>query len=205
MRCPECDAGLPEGAVLCVNCGYHLEKGKRLKTRHGKRAPGVAWDADLDWNPRFGRVTVGIGLQAGLVVTAALLACFGRGPDGVRIEWVILGFLLGTLLIWTLVGTFTRVRLARDHKGAPILVLFRRLLFIPRGQTVYPLARYKAVYTDYAVAQGKSRAEYYRLYLGGEYRDDMPLVLILFTTNDDKMRELCDVLKEAANLSINRL
>ena len=33
----------------------------------------------------------------------------------------------------------------------------------------------------------------------------MPLVLILFTTNDDKMRELCDVLKEAANLSINRL
>ena len=61
MRCPECDAGLPEGAVLCVSCGYHLEKGKHLKTRHGEQGTGTAWDADLDWNPRFGLVTVGIG------------------------------------------------------------------------------------------------------------------------------------------------
>jgi hypothetical protein len=30
--CPECGAGLDEGAVLCVNCGFNLKTGKRLGT-----------------------------------------------------------------------------------------------------------------------------------------------------------------------------
>ncbi|MEM7455334.1 MAG: hypothetical protein AAF456_13370 [Planctomycetota bacterium] len=30
--CPACESSLEEGAVLCVECGYHLEKGTRLET-----------------------------------------------------------------------------------------------------------------------------------------------------------------------------
>ena len=31
--CPKCKVRLPANAVLCVQCGYHLEKGKVLKTK----------------------------------------------------------------------------------------------------------------------------------------------------------------------------
>ena len=30
--CPECDATLAEGAVLCVQCGFHLKLGKKIST-----------------------------------------------------------------------------------------------------------------------------------------------------------------------------
>jgi ribosomal protein L40E len=32
-NCPECQVNLPTDAVLCVQCGYHLAKGKRLTTK----------------------------------------------------------------------------------------------------------------------------------------------------------------------------
>jgi hypothetical protein len=32
-RCPDCGAALPGGAVLCVQCGYNVQTGKRLGTR----------------------------------------------------------------------------------------------------------------------------------------------------------------------------
>ena len=31
--CPKCNAGMQRGAVLCVECGYHLETGDVLKTK----------------------------------------------------------------------------------------------------------------------------------------------------------------------------
>ncbi len=31
--CPKCKATLAEEAILCVHCGYHLEKGKALQTK----------------------------------------------------------------------------------------------------------------------------------------------------------------------------
>ena len=31
--CPKCNAGMQRGAVLCVECGYHLETGEVLKTK----------------------------------------------------------------------------------------------------------------------------------------------------------------------------
>jgi predicted amidophosphoribosyltransferase len=30
--CPSCGAVIPEDAVLCVQCGYHLKLGKRMDT-----------------------------------------------------------------------------------------------------------------------------------------------------------------------------
>ena len=31
--CPKCNAGMPRGAVLCVQCGYHIETGEVLTTQ----------------------------------------------------------------------------------------------------------------------------------------------------------------------------
>ena len=32
-RCPSCKEPIDTAAVLCIECGYHLEKGKRLTTK----------------------------------------------------------------------------------------------------------------------------------------------------------------------------
>lgn len=32
-NCPQCNSALADDVVLCVNCGFHLEKGKPLKTK----------------------------------------------------------------------------------------------------------------------------------------------------------------------------
>lgn len=37
-RCPSCQAELAQGAVLCVACGYHLEKKTHLGTEHAPQA-----------------------------------------------------------------------------------------------------------------------------------------------------------------------
>jgi hypothetical protein len=34
-RCPSCGLAVPTGAVLCLNCGYNLAKGKKLTTAVG--------------------------------------------------------------------------------------------------------------------------------------------------------------------------
>ena len=33
--CPECHAALATGAILCVQCGFHLKTGKKVKTKLG--------------------------------------------------------------------------------------------------------------------------------------------------------------------------
>jgi len=38
IKCPKCGAGIPMGAVLCVECGFHFRKKKQLQTRTGKAA-----------------------------------------------------------------------------------------------------------------------------------------------------------------------
>jgi predicted RNA-binding Zn-ribbon protein involved in translation (DUF1610 family) len=30
--CPECGQAMPEGSVLCMGCGFHIELGKKITT-----------------------------------------------------------------------------------------------------------------------------------------------------------------------------
>lgn len=32
-RCPDCGSDMTKEAVICIECGYHTETGRRLKTR----------------------------------------------------------------------------------------------------------------------------------------------------------------------------
>jgi hypothetical protein len=31
-QCPECQAGMDDGAVLCLQCGFHTKLGKKIQT-----------------------------------------------------------------------------------------------------------------------------------------------------------------------------
>lgn len=41
-KCPTCNQALKPGAVICINCGYNLQEGKRLKTQVGGEADAVS-------------------------------------------------------------------------------------------------------------------------------------------------------------------
>ncbi|HEX7009267.1 MAG TPA: hypothetical protein VF184_04755, partial [Phycisphaeraceae bacterium] len=41
-KCPACNQALKPGAVICINCGYNLQEGKRLKTQVGGEADAVS-------------------------------------------------------------------------------------------------------------------------------------------------------------------
>jgi len=211
MHCPECDDDLPDGAVLCVKCGYHLKLRKRLKTRHGKRPLSASWDADLAGRSVTGpgRIGVGLGLMGSLGLGCVFFVLRFRLVDAAKplpTGYLILALLVGTLLIWIFVGCFTRVQLVRDRHGKPALALSRRILYLSARRAIYSLDRYNTVRITYRVIEGRDhQTEIYRMYLGGAYKDDLPLVLIFSGSNGDRMRELCDALKEVANVTIDRL
>jgi hypothetical protein len=39
QNCPNCRSLIPSEAILCVQCGYHLESGKQLRTKRIGRKP----------------------------------------------------------------------------------------------------------------------------------------------------------------------
>jgi hypothetical protein len=62
--CPTCKAGVPEGAVICIHCGFNLETGQRLRTNIGS----AAGDMDEPAGP------VGHGGESGGSDAEAILA-----------------------------------------------------------------------------------------------------------------------------------
>ena len=66
MNCPECEASLPDDAVLCVSCGLNLKTGRRLKTTK-KRKRLAEWDRDRGGRP--------VGVLWAAAGTAVILLC----------------------------------------------------------------------------------------------------------------------------------
>ncbi|MCC6679809.1 MAG: hypothetical protein IT445_02800 [Phycisphaeraceae bacterium] len=63
-NCPNCNSKLKTGAVICVNCGYHVEKGARIDTQVGAAAAVTSSSA----------AEAGASALAGLGAYAATLA-----------------------------------------------------------------------------------------------------------------------------------
>ena len=76
QRCPECKADMQEGHVICIQCGYDLERGKRLKTKtyqsSARKLDMEAGAAEKKSNPVMKLVLGGILVAA--LAAAALMA-----------------------------------------------------------------------------------------------------------------------------------
>ncbi len=109
-RCPNCNSKLKVGAVICVNCGYHVEKGARLDTQVGEAA-----GSDSDAKAAKSNVA-GLGAYASLI-GAAGLDHSALAEDSERQQWrkdvmipvvliimALAGILLHCLVLETLVN-----------------------------------------------------------------------------------------------------
>lgn len=70
-RCPSCGAELPDGAVLCVQCGYDLRSGRRVDEEVAPRA-----------NPL---VVAGVALLVAVAAGLAAWRILGSGPAPVTV------------------------------------------------------------------------------------------------------------------------
>ncbi len=150
-RCPECRAELKPGAVLCVNCGFDLKAGKRLKTSRseGDDDPEFAnlpshGNEMLDWAEReiLRNKLQEKRMERGApwwVFLLGVLFCGGfvyyavrYKPDSLMMAGVTLGSFFGffvTALIFTVSSNiygslekkFSKTLKARDELAAPPL------------------------------------------------------------------------------------
>ena len=106
--CGNCCAPLPEGAVLCTQCGFEVETGRRLTTTTQAPAP-------LPRSSNPGDYFKGFASVAGLVIITALsvFIAYSQAPGDPLIRprgyWIfdILGWRVTWILASCLFGLFT--------------------------------------------------------------------------------------------------
>jgi hypothetical protein len=128
VQCPKCCFMLPPASVLCVRCGFHLKKRKKIvKTyqpieRVWETNAGYSRRLSIFWICTGALLVVGlIGVFQGEVPLAVFLLCFA-------IVTAMLAFLL---------GTFDRIHLTRDGRGrVQVTKTWRAAFFARQPQTI---------------------------------------------------------------------
>ncbi len=184
-KCPSCKTPLDEDAVLCVDCGYHLEKKKHLKT--------VSKRVELFWDNRLPlAVQIGIGVVAVAVIVGAIL--LKDLEMAARLIIIAITLVLGA----TPLGFVWRLTLVKDRKGRPFLRKKYWFCFLPIYSRDYNLQNYNAVLMDYHEVEDH---EYFIMQL--RHKDGS--LFTIYRGGDEKtMHSLADALKDWADLALER-
>ncbi len=144
-RCPSCKREWPQGTVICTDCGYNFETGRKMKTKFN--IPDRIIDVGVVW-----------------------------------------------------LGTYTRYRVFRGKRRQPCLQVNRKFLFVPLGSNTYHLGDYCAILTDFTPGADNQPDVFY-LELEGPRKGN---VTIFNSSDEEKYKELIDLLAEAGRLEIKR-
>jgi hypothetical protein len=123
VRCPKCSFMLPAGSVLCVRCGFHLKRRKKVVKTY--QPIDREWETSYSRNQRLAFFFV-------CEVLAAALGLVGVFVGGAPLGAFIASFLVMTAMIGFLLGTFDRIHLTRDERGRVRLTKTWYLCFFPR-------------------------------------------------------------------------
>src|SRR5262245_33788467 len=145
-KCPECDAPMERGAVLCVECGFDRRIGRRRKTKVKRM--------ERDWTPPPGPI-IRIAVLVVVVMIVGLI-CFAMLLGGVHP--VVPGLILMSVvaLATLAAGWYHTLHLRRDRKGALLLTRRTFFCFAPVGTTTVDLAKCEAIQIDAGDAGGGS-------------------------------------------------
>jgi hypothetical protein len=127
--CPHCSNGLEPGSVLCVRCGYHLEKREKVSKTH--KPIHKHWVSGWPYRQR---------LTAFLFASAA---AFLLGLPAALIDGTFLYLLLWSwppfvLLMAFMLGTFEEIDFTRDKKGK--IRLTKQWTFMLIRQPPFPIS-----------------------------------------------------------------
>ncbi len=136
VRCPKCSFMLPPGSVLCVRCGFHLKKRKKIARTY--QPIERVWETNF---PLSTRLTVFAAIEIAALVLGLIGVFWGEADLG-----VFIGSFLGlTAMTSFLFGTFDRIYLARDTRGWVRLVKTWRVCFFPREPKAIDVRDYEGI------------------------------------------------------------
>jgi len=123
VQCPKCCFMLPPGSVLCVRCGFHLKKRKKI----AKTYQPIARVWETNWS-RQNRLSAFWTCEV-VALALGLIGVFWAGADLGTFIGSFLGF---TAMMAFLLGTFDRLELTRDPRGRVRLIKTWRFCFFAR-------------------------------------------------------------------------
>ncbi|HZV07207.1 MAG TPA: hypothetical protein VE999_19145 [Gemmataceae bacterium] len=131
VKCPKCSFMLPPGSVLCVRCGFHLKKRKKV-TRTYTPIERV-WETNGSYRTRQAIFWI---CEAVFGAVGVLGVIQGEAKFGM----FLVTFLGLTAMLAFLLGTFDRIHLTRDTRGRVQLIKTWRVCFFaqsPRSVDVF--------------------------------------------------------------------
>jgi hypothetical protein len=175
------------GAVVCLDCGFNRQTGKRLKT--------------VSRRVTFRLYSGGLHPAARAAVLAGLLGLFSIPLWSVpeiaenALSYLVYGTLAALLLL--LLGTFHRRTVTTDPQGRPVLLKHTWFGFVPTGWSAVELRDYHTIRLTHALRP--SGAGLFTLEIRGD--DDFVDPIRVYRGRSERtMRRLGDALEEIAGL-----
>ncbi len=138
VKCPKCCFMLPPGSVLCVRCGFDLNKRKKVARTY--QPMDRVWETSASYSSRLKAFC---GCEAfGFVL--GMTAVFWAGAD---IAVFISAFVLLTAMLGFLFGTFDRIHLRRDARGRVQLTKTWRVAFFELQPQSIDVRNYAGIVT----------------------------------------------------------
>jgi hypothetical protein len=119
--CPACRKLLDAGAVVCVSCGYHLRKRKKLVKQY--QPIHRRWETNYPLRPRLALFLV---LWSLTLATHVIGLSLTGGPSG-----YLASLFVFTAMASFVLGTYDTIELSRDRKGHVTLIKTWRAFFFP--------------------------------------------------------------------------
>lgn len=200
-RCPNCDADLEPGAVLCIDCGYNTKTGRQLKTRSTRPRHDFGSSPRTPWRlyPAIGLAALGCVLCIG----SAVLSQTGyRHQAGVGFG-IVVGLVL-LLLLSPLLGCGSTVSVTRNKRGKAILVKNTWICFYPLKAHTIHLDDWEAMYFEYWPA-GNVRGDSprYGLKLGRDRGGTF--FTVYHGTDEGRMKDIADAIQGLTGMPFERL
>ena len=139
-QCPGCNRPVAPDAVVCTACGLHLESGTRAVRTYQPRS--WQWEAGLPLRRRRNLFLAAQVIFLGLGLIAAIHDDY--------LSAFLSSWLLFTLMLAFLLGTFDRIDLIRTKRGRAVLTRTWRIGFFARPTETIPLREYEGVTTGTA-------------------------------------------------------
>lgn len=136
VRCPKCSFMLPPASVLCIRCGFHLKKRKKIVKIY--QPIDRAWETNAGYQTRL------------LIFWSCIAAFLGVGLAGVIQGEAPLGVFLFTFVFVTailafLFGSFARIQLTRNPRGRVQLTKTWRMAFFARPPQTLDVRGYEGI------------------------------------------------------------
>jgi hypothetical protein len=136
VKCPKCCFMLPPGSVLCVRCGFHLKKRKKITKTY--QPIERVWETNGSLK---GRRTLFVICSTGFFVSGLI----GVFHGGIGVGGFVFFYAMIAAMAAFLLGTFDTIHLTRDTRGRVQLIKTWRVCFFARPPRTIDVRAYNGI------------------------------------------------------------